>query len=189
MTDHVATPARARLAANARRVSPFQWKLLTLFLIIGSIGAGLYAYAAVVQPVTPAVSTPESGPPGGASGFLSAEPAAAPAAAPGTDSWTGWAGAKGTALGFGFVGGFVIGFVFRAFLKFMAGVTFVVVGGLALLSYFNVLNIDLTAARTAYESNAHWLTDQATRLKDVVLNYLPSSTTGAAGVFFGLRRR
>ena len=52
-----------------------------------------------------------------------------------------------TRIGVSLVIGFVIGFLFRAFLKTMAMLTAVIVAILLALSYFNVLNIDFSAAR------------------------------------------
>lgn len=185
-----ASPDRRRLADHARRVHPFSWKLLSGFLIFAIACTGLYAYAYFTRPAvqqTRSVAAPE-----GSSGFIGSRGAPAESAdtTPATtDSWSGWAGAKGSTLGFGFVGGFIIGFVFRAFLKLMTLVTVLVGGGLMLLSYYHVLNIDFTHARDVVQSNAEWLTEQATRLKDLLVAHLPSSTGGAAGVFFGLRRR
>jgi hypothetical protein len=49
--------------------------------------------------------------------------------------------------------------------------------------------VDLTAAQQTYDSAREWLTDQATRLKDVVLAHLPSSASGGLGAFIGFRRR
>lgn len=83
----------------------------------------------------------------------------------------------------------MLGFVFRAFLKLMALLTIVIVVGLAALSYFHILNVDFSAARQAYDTHAAWLTDQATRLKDVLMTYLPQSFGTTAGAYFGLRRK
>ena len=162
-----------------------QWKLLATFLILGLLGAAAYAYGHFNRPVVVANRLER---PAGSSGFV-AGGKTVDVVGQATDTWAGWTGAQGAALGFGFVGGFIVGFIFRAFIKLMMLITLVVVGGLAALSYFNILNVDFTAARQAYETNTAWLTDQAGRLKDLLVGYLPSSTGGAAGVFFGLRRK
>ena len=91
-------------------------------------------------------------------------------------------------IGVSLVIGFLLGWIFRAFLKTMAMLTILVVGLLALLSYFNVLNIDLSAARQHYDSVAHWLADQAMRLKDVIAAHIPSGVSGTLGAFIGARR-
>lgn len=180
------------LAEHARQVAPFHWKLLFGFLIFGLASAGLYAYACMNRHNGHPAARHSVSTPAGASGMLGSsgsgsEPAdAEPDAA---DSWPGYAGAKGTTLGFGFVGGFVIGFIFRAFLKMMTLITVVIVGGLFALSYYHVVNIDMTHVRDVAQSNMEWMTDQATRIKDLAMNHLPGSSGGAAGAFFGLRRR
>ena len=58
-----------------------------------------------------------------------------------------------------------------------------------LLSYFNIVNIDLSEARTKYASSIHWVQDQACKLKDVAQSHLPHSGAGAVGAFAGFRRR
>ena len=184
---------RQYLAEHAKQVAPFHWKLLIGFLIFGLASAGLYAYAYMTRHNGHPAAQHSVATPAGASGMFGssgsstdASPDAEPAA---TDSWSGYAGAKGTTLGFGFVGGFVIGFIFRAFLKMMTLITVVIVGGLFALSYYHVINIDMTHVRDVAQSNMEWITDQATRIKDLAMAHLPSSSGGAAGAFFGLRRR
>ena len=88
-----------------------------------------------------------------------------------------------------FIGGFIIGFIFRAFVKTMTLITLVIVGGLGALSYFHVINIDFSRAEQAWNSNSDWIMTQATKLRDVVWHYLPSSTTGTIGAFFGVKRK
>ncbi len=94
-----------------------------------------------------------------------------------------------TRAGIGFIAGFVIGWIFRAFLKTMLLVS-VLCGGLFLaLSYFNILNLDLTKARTQYESGMSWVSDQGTRLKDASLRHIPSGVPALFGGFLGMRRK
>jgi uncharacterized membrane protein (Fun14 family) len=95
---------------------------------------------------------------------------------------------RATKIGVSLVIGFFVGFLFRAFLKTMAMVTAVIVAILLALSYFNVLNIDFTAAREHYQSAAHWLSDQAWRLKDAIVAHIPSGAAGVFGAFMGMRR-
>jgi uncharacterized membrane protein (Fun14 family) len=94
-----------------------------------------------------------------------------------------------TGVGVSVVAGFLMGWLFRAFLKTMTFFALIVAGLLAALSYFGVLNVDMTAARGHYGDAVHWLTDQAMRLKDVIVAHLPSSGGGAFGAFMGFRRR
>lgn len=96
---------------------------------------------------------------------------------------------EATRLGVSVVGGFVVGWLFRAFLKMAMLLALLGVGVMVALSYFGVMNVDLSAAREHYASAAHWLTDQAGRMKDVVLAHLPSGGGGAVGAWLGFRRR
>jgi uncharacterized membrane protein (Fun14 family) len=92
-------------------------------------------------------------------------------------------------IGLSLVVGFVVGFLFRMFVKTMLLVTLVIGGIFFALTYFNVVNVDFSAAEHTYASARDWLTDQATRLKDVVLAHVPSSASGGVGAFIGFRRR
>ena len=66
---------------------------------------------------------------------------------------------------------------------------FVVAVGAGTLAYFDVVSFDVGSARSTYESAAPWVTDQTTRLKDLLLTHLPSYGGGAAGLLAGWRRR
>ena len=79
--------------------------------------------------------------------------------------------------------------MFRTFVKAMASITAVVLGGLVLLSYFNVMNIDLTAARNNYKDASSWVTDQAGRLRDSAEGHIHSTLGGALGLFIGWRKK
>ncbi len=93
------------------------------------------------------------------------------------------------AVGLSSVAGFFLGWLFRAFVKTMILLALIIGGGLFALSYFGVLNVDLSSAKQEYASAVHWLSDQAARLKDVVLAHLPSSGGGAVGAWLGFHRR
>jgi uncharacterized membrane protein (Fun14 family) len=92
-------------------------------------------------------------------------------------------------IGGSFIAGFLLGIALRIFLKITAIALVLGVGLLTLLSYFNVLNIDLTAAKTKYEDSIHWVDDQAHRVKDSVQSHLPSSGSSLLGAFAGFRRK
>lgn len=87
MTDAVATrpTARQRVADHARRVPTLNWKLLTIFLLIGLAGAALYVYGATGRP--PASG---AGPatPAGTSGFVGLSAPTGASDSPAADSWT-----------------------------------------------------------------------------------------------------
>jgi uncharacterized membrane protein (Fun14 family) len=85
--------------------------------------------------------------------------------------------------------GFLVGWIFRTFLKIMASITTLVLGGLVLLSYFNVMNIDFTAAENKYRDTSSWVTDQAGRLRDSAAGHIHSTLGGALGLFIGWRKK
>lgn len=93
-----------------------------------------------------------------------------------------------TRVGLGLVGGFIIGWAFRAFIKMMTTITLGIVMLLTALSYFNVMNVDLTSAEGQFKSGGSWVSDQATRLKDAALAHIPGSATSFIGFFLGFRR-
>ena len=92
-------------------------------------------------------------------------------------------------MGLSLLVGFLIGFALRVFVRITVTLLLLGIGLLMLLSYFHVVNVDLSAEKTKYESTVNWAQDQAYRLKDSALSHLPSSGGGALGAFAGFRRR
>lgn len=91
-----------------------------------------------------------------------------------------------TKVGLSFIVGFVVGWLLRTFLKTVA-----LIGGgiIALLMLLSYLGYDLSGAQKEYTSFMSWLTDQGQRLAKALLDHLPGSTSSAAGMFVGFRRR
>jgi uncharacterized membrane protein (Fun14 family) len=85
--------------------------------------------------------------------------------------------------------GYVIGWAFRTFLKIMASVTALAIGLLALLSYFHVMNVDMTWAQKEYGSASAWITDQAGKVRDGAMAHVHSTGGGVLGAFLGLRKK
>jgi uncharacterized membrane protein (Fun14 family) len=180
-------------SASALRLTTFQ-----LIMVIAAVGAGIAGlfgmkWRDVGAPgkqgdASPAVVSGEHGRSfvSGAPAPSSDEPAAS--AAP-LQPWSEWLGTRGVQIGFAFLGGFAIGFAFRAFLKTMAVLTALAIVSIFLLSYFRVINVDFTMVREQWNSNSEWILAQATKLKDVVWQYLPSSTAGVAGLIVGMVRK
>ena len=96
-----------------------------------------------------------------------------------------WARRVGTAV----LIGFLVGWIFRTFLKIMASITALVLGAIVLLSYFNVSNVDLTAAKTTYKDTSSWVTDQAGRLRTAAMSHVHSTLGTALGLFIGARKK
>ena len=92
-------------------------------------------------------------------------------------------------IGGSFIVGFILGVAMRIFLKITALALVLGIGLLMALSYFNVLNIDLSSAKTKYEDSVHWVNDQAKRVKEAAQSHLPSSGSSLVGAFAGFRRK
>jgi uncharacterized membrane protein (Fun14 family) len=105
------------------------------------------------------------------------------------ETWTAWFGRHGVRIGLTFLGAFAIGYAFRTFIKTMAILSALAVSVMVALSYFNVFNVDLTAVEQSWQTHGEWVTTQATRLKDALWAYLPSSTTAFVGFFVGMLRK
>lgn len=201
---------RSRVGEVIRTLPGWKRKMLASSLVIGVVGAGgQLASSSLQSHPTPAANTsggpaanasPADAPPvpNGARGFVSStgtpatDTPATPPASVGQDTSptmtqrvTPWM----TRVGLSFFVGIIVGLVFRMFIKIAAGIT-VLIGGLILaLSYFHVLNIDMSSVKTEYASASAWLGDQASRLKDVVLHALPSTSSAAVGFLSGFKRR
>jgi uncharacterized membrane protein (Fun14 family) len=108
-----------------------------------------------------------------------------PTTQPAPSLLAGWARRVGASV----LLGFLVGWVFRTFLKIMSSITALVLGTLILLSYFNVMNIDFTAAENKYKDTSSWVTDQAGRLRDSATGHIHSTLGGALGIFIGWRKK
>jgi uncharacterized membrane protein (Fun14 family) len=91
-------------------------------------------------------------------------------------------------IGGSVLGGFVVGWLMRVFVKMTALIGLTLGALIAGLSYFHVMNVDFTSMQQHYNSDVSWLGDQASRLKDVAIGYLPVHTGGLFGMFMGFRR-
>jgi len=150
-------------------------------LALAALGCGLgwahlgYQAATVAAPAT-APSVVNSSP------IVNNSPAAPPQSPP-------VVGRLARRIGGSILLGFVIGWLFRAFIRITAAITAVAIGALALLSYFHIMNVDLTAAENKTTQTSAWLTDQAGRLRDAAFAHVHSTLGGAVGMFMGIRRR
>jgi uncharacterized membrane protein (Fun14 family) len=193
--------------------------LLGLSLLVGVAGFAVEEAGSVVKKTAPAVPTapthvapgePTAGSPvvgsgfvpAGSSGFVASpssasapQPAPGPGVAPADSSQTEAQGMSAlmtpylTRVGFSVFIGVVIGFLFRTFIKIAVGISALVVAAALALSYFHIVNIDMTAVKTETASASAWISDQAFRLKDVIFHALPSSTGAGVGFIFGFKRR
>jgi uncharacterized membrane protein (Fun14 family) len=165
-------------------------------LIVAGIAGG---FGWVVRSERPTAATParlattERAEKAGGSGFVSTSegpietqaPEAAPTAQP-----SQVAGSWAKRIGLSVVLGFVVGWITRAFMKMAAALALSFASVMALLSYFHILNVDMTTAVDKdYHDASAWVSDQAGKLKDAAMAHLPSGTAGLLGVYMGVRRR
>jgi uncharacterized membrane protein (Fun14 family) len=136
-------------------------------LIIGWLHLGYHAMADSSAPSPAGVQQP------------------APTTQPAPSALAGWSRRVGASV----LLGFLVGWIFRTFLKLMASITALVLGGIVLLSYFNFTNVDLTRAQKEYKDTSSWVTDQAGKLKDSAMGHIHSTLGGALGVFMGVRKK
>jgi uncharacterized membrane protein (Fun14 family) len=195
-SDEGRRPSRGggSVKAQIRTMPKWQKLVLSLALLATALGAagwvagrvGDRANRQAAAPTAADVPAPpgasqlltRSGAPNGSESATAEEPGFAVRVSP-----------KVMRVGVSVIVGFVIGFLFRMFVKTMLLVTIVIGGIFFALTYFNVVNVDLTAAQESYANVMEWVTDQAARLKDVVVAHLPSSASGGLGAFIGFRRR
>ena len=190
--------SRASLKTQIRTMPKWHKLVLSLGLLCAALGAAGWVVGNVAQRSVDEAATSAGGAsaPEASSNFLrTTDPPRRSDAAPGaaaTEQEQGFVlriSPKVMRVGVSLLVGFIVGFLFRMFVKTMLLVTLVIGGIFFALTYFNVVNVDLTSAQQTYDGAREWLTDQATRLKDVVLAHLPSSASGGVGVFIGFRRR
>ena len=196
-----------RLAHAFRTMPGWKVKLLVSALILGVLGAGAQVASRMLRDRAPVVTTtthvtpaaPSGVVPPGSSGFADNGGASTPpqtttdttvttpAATPPTltDQVTPYM----TKFGFSFVVGLVVGVVFRTFLGFAAMITGLVIALALALSYFHVINLDLTAVRAQTGAATTWLSEQGGHLKDLLFAHLPSAGAAGAGFLVGMKRR
>jgi uncharacterized membrane protein (Fun14 family) len=85
--------------------------------------------------------------------------------------------------------GFVIGWAFRTFLKIMSTITAATIAAFCLLSYFNVMNVDLTAIEKKSTTATAWITDQGSRLRHTAMSHVHSTLGGILGLAMGARKK
>jgi uncharacterized membrane protein (Fun14 family) len=109
--------------------------------------------------------------------------------APATQPSASPLGAWSRRLGASVLVGFLVGWIFRAFVKIMASITALVLSAILLLSYFHIMNVDLTAAETKYKDTSGWVTGQAGKLRAAAMGHVHSTLGGALGLFMGVRKK
>jgi uncharacterized membrane protein (Fun14 family) len=193
--EESAQPRHPNLVDHVTTMPRWQKSLLTLAAILLAGGAAGQAMGYFQHRSSPDVTTSahNSGPaaPANSRGIVSGKPSPDEPEAHAEPKPTIVDKLSPFATKFGgtFIVGFLIGWAFRAFLKVMTTVTIAGAAIITGLSYFNVMNIDMTKAEKQYESSKVWVTDQASRLKDAVTSHLPVSGASVLGMFVGFRRK
>ncbi len=203
-TDTEQQPA---LTHAIKTMPRWKWRLLGLALVIGCIGVAgqVSTYlkstpapghaSNVPQAMQPSPTTPAIGAPAGSSGFVAGQPSSstpAPDATPQAqvepESSFIWK-ALMTRVGFSLFIGVIVGVIFRVFLRTALLISALIVSAAMALSYFHIMNVDLTMVKAQTAQATNWISDQGYRLKDVLFHALPSSTSAGIGFFLGLKRR
>lgn len=169
-------------------LSGFQIKALLAGVLVTVIGLIGWVWTTSIQPrntVWPVHTTTESN----RSMVDSSNGSETPVVTEGSKSLAEWASSQGVQLGLSFLLGFATGYAFRMFLKTMTILTVLSVTVVALLSYFNLYNIDLTVVEHQWQTHREWVTTQAGKLKDWIGHYLPSTSAGFVGFLVGMLRR
>jgi uncharacterized membrane protein (Fun14 family) len=104
---------------------------------------------------------------------------------PGSSVLARWSRRAGASL----LIGFVVGWAFRTFLKIMATITAAILAAFLMLSYFNVMNVDLTAMEKKSTNATAWITDQGNRLRHTAMSHVHSTLGGIVGLAMGARKK
>jgi uncharacterized membrane protein (Fun14 family) len=162
------------------------------WVLLGAIAFGVIGTIGRVRQFTAPTPAPQSVSKGGVmstphSGFADTD--SAPDATATTTTPVPWyLSPRFLSIGGSVLSGFLIGWAMRVFVKttLLVGLAIsAVIGG---LSYFHVMNVDLTSVQQKYNGDVSWLTDQASRLKDVAIAHIPVHAGGLFGMFMGFRR-
>ena len=206
-TDAPAHPNGHRGLGHAFRTMPkWKWLLMAAGVTLGIVGVGGQLASKGTRRTTAVNDTPAThvapsaatAPPG-SSGFVgdggpavtdatpsSASPPTTPTASPTLmDQATPYM----TKFGFSFAVGLVLGLVFRTFLGFATLLTGLVVAAAVALSYFHVINVDLSSVKAQTGQATTWLSEQGGHLKGVIFAHLPSTGAAGAGFLVGMKRR
>lgn len=112
------------------------------------------------------------------------------ATAAGLISWiTDFSSPAVARFGGSYLGGFFLGWAFRRFLKIAALIAGAVLASIAALKSTGWIDLDWAAVETQISQGLTSIHQGAEGLKNTLSGYLPSAGAGAAGVFFGFRKK
>jgi len=92
-------------------------------------------------------------------------------------------------FGGSYLGGYFIGWAFRRFLRFAALVAGGILAAVTLLKNTGWIDLDWGSVETQVGQAAASIHQGAQGLRQTLSGYLPSAGAGAAGVFFGFRKK
>lgn len=116
--------------------------------------------------------------------------AAAAATIAGLASWiTDFSSPAAARFAGSYLGGFFIGWAFRRFLKVAALIAGGLLASIAALKSTGWIDLDWVAVETQISQGIASVHQGAVGLRQALSGYLPSAGAGAAGVFFGFRKK
>ena len=135
--------------------------------------------------VDPEGTSPGSEPPWKARSVV----AAGATSAAGLCAWIGGYSPALLRFGGSYLGGFLAGWIFRRFVKtsaLVAGGIILLVAGLKSTGW---ITLDVAGIGTWFTESLASLQAGAEGIKQILMGYLPSAGAGAAGMFFGFRKK
>lgn len=90
-------------------------------------------------------------------------------------------------LGFSYVAAFIIGYVFKKFIKLMALLAAVAIGGIGLMKGLGWIQLDWASMELHVRESLAWVTGKAEAFKTFLMGYLPSTGAGTVGLWRGVR--
>ncbi|MCC6321671.1 MAG: hypothetical protein IT438_09595 [Phycisphaerales bacterium] len=182
-TEHDTVPAQPSPPAPVRR-GPLQSIPLRLAILITLIGLGLWAYALATRSPEPVA--------GGSPSAMAAGLAPSAASQAPRQPSTRLIDESSPVL-FRFGLSFVVGFFLAWVLRKVITTTLLIAGAIAtlvlILKKTGVINLDWDAVQRQVGEGVELAKQEAGRVRDVVLGYLPSGFSAMAGLFFGAKRR
>ena len=208
-SPEAALPNKSKLKNAVKSMPRWKWRLLGVGLVVGLIGVageaailfhgGTVATGKTTTVTKTVVATPGA-PPVGSSGFVGAP--SNNSTPPGTETTVTTTTPTDaspslvqaltpfmTHVGFSLFIGVVVGLIFRTFLKMALSLTAVVMLGAWALSYYHIMNVDMTLVKDQTAQATSWLADQGYRLRDMLFHALPSSSGATVGFILGFKKR
>jgi uncharacterized membrane protein (Fun14 family) len=149
--------------------------------VIGTIGRVRQFVQSASSPGSATTATPHGGFPNGTPADSPEVPASA------VQPW--YLSPRFLSFGASVLAGFLIGWAIRLFVKTTVLVGLALAAVFGVLSHIHLMNVDFTSVQQQYSGALRWLSDQASRLKDVAIAHLPVHAGGLLGVLMGFQRR